>query len=69
MSTFLLQIELGSSAMDSPADVAAALRKAANQVEQAGAFVPLDGTPILDLNGNVRGHWGLVPDEDEEVES
>jgi hypothetical protein len=56
MGEFVLRIKLGSSAMQSAEDVAWALRKLADLLEQPG---PTDGK-LMDLNGNAVGSWTLV---------
>lgn len=54
MSKFTLEITLGNEAMQTPEDIADALRKAANLLE-AG-----NGTGnIYDLNGNSVGSYAI----------
>ena len=54
MAKFTLQIELGNEAMQTPEDIADALRKAASKLE-AGY-----GTGnIMDLNGNSVGSYAI----------
>lgn len=58
MESFSLEITLGNDAMDSPWDVAAALRALADRLE-ANAWG--DGTaPIRDANGNTVGSWEVT---------
>lgn len=52
--TFVLRIELGNDAMQTPADIAAALRKLANDLERG--FSTRYGT-LRDVNGNTVGSW------------
>ncbi len=55
---FTLTIELGNAAMQSPMDIAAALRKLAVRLsrEYNGLNLP-DSGKIMDLNGNSVGNW------------
>lgn len=53
---FTLKIALGNDAMNSPEEVAAALRAVADRLD-AGRT---QGT-ILDANGNTVGTWDLIP--------
>lgn len=52
---FTIQIESGNTAMQTPEDVAEALRKAADKITQGGE----DGT-IRDANGNTVGFWQFL---------
>lgn len=58
MARFLLEIEIGNDAMQSPEDVAEVLRL-------VGWAANLDGiteAPIRDRNGNVVGKYGFKED-------
>jgi hypothetical protein len=66
MAHFTLNIELGNAAMESPQDVAAALRKVADRLERIES-VEANGR-IGDLNGNTVGSWNYAPPESEEDE-
>lgn len=62
-SHFILDIRLGNSEMQSSRDVAEALRKAADQVdEHADTLVGWHGMSrgILDANGNSVGVWRVI---------
>lgn len=50
---FKLEIELGNDAMQDREDVASALRKAAEKIEQTSAALGR----IIDENGNTVGTW------------
>lgn len=65
MPEFKLNIELGNAAMQTPQDVAAALRKVADKVD---TFVPGEGCflPVVDLNGNSVGSFIATFPETEE---
>ena len=56
--SFTVSINLGNAAMSSAEDIAAALRKVAEQLEQ-GRHVPHQTRCVRDANGNVVGeaHW------------
>jgi hypothetical protein len=56
MSHFSLKITLGNEAMQTPDDVAAALRQVADRLDGT-AFVEHDGAKIRDTNGNTVGLW------------
>lgn len=64
---FNLSIRLGNAAMDSPEDIAAALRKVAEKVE-SNLYIPESDSSevnrILDLNGNNVGNWVVRFDKD-----
>lgn len=51
---FTLHIELGNAEMQDCSQIAAVLRKAADQVDGGWS-----GRPILDANGNLVGRWEL----------
>ena len=65
MDGFTLRIKLGNAAMQTPEDVAEALRKTAEYVEGVGSYEGddeevrwhLDAGNIRDLNGNTVGSW------------
>ena len=58
MGTFTLEITLGNDAMQTPQDVAAALRELANRLDAlAGSD---DEQRIRDANGNTVGRWTLA---------
>ena len=52
---FTLTIELGNDAMQTPEDVAGALREVADDVERTS--MPQDGHRVRDYNGNTVGRW------------
>ena len=56
--SFTITIELGNAAMETAEDIAAALRKLADQLDQ-GQHVPHQTRCVKDVNGNVVGeaHW------------
>ena len=54
---FKLEIRLGNEAMQTPEDVAEALRGVASQLEDG---VPFDNRLIRDHNGNETGSWKVV---------
>jgi hypothetical protein len=59
--TFTLKINLGNDAMQTPEDVAEALRNAAVKVAmQGGNFDAGDGAGIRDENGNTVGSWKVT---------
>lgn len=63
MSKFTLSIDLGNQAMRTPADVARALRQAAERVEKyLGSPVNM---VIKDDNGNKVGTWRIELPEEE----
>jgi hypothetical protein len=51
---FILRIELGNDAMQTYANVASALRKAAQKVSDGNAY-----GKIMDVNGNSVGEFGF----------
>ena len=57
--TFSLKIKLGNEAMQTPEDVAAALRSVAQAVDRVGVSSGEYGT-IRDLNGNTVGSWRVT---------
>jgi hypothetical protein len=63
MATFNLTIELGNDAMQSPADIARALRRVAETwgMIEGAAAVGEEGE-IRDLNGNTVGGWEVRDD-------
>lgn len=58
---FKLRIRLGNAAMMNGADVADALRRVADVVQDSGD----DSAGIRDLNGNTVGSWDLSLPDDE----
>ena len=56
--TFRLGIELGNDAMQTPEDVADALRDIADRIERGD----LTGGGIRDENGNTVGSWDYEPE-------
>lgn len=58
-----LRIELGNDAMQTSADVATALRKVADRLEEKGYLEDEEVSSltrgIMDLNGRTVGEWGL----------
>lgn len=61
MSNFEMTLNLGNVAMATAQDVADALRKVAQRLEDGDT-----ASPILDANGNTVGGWFLAEDEDED---
>jgi len=64
MARFTLTITLGNDAMQTGADVAQALRAAAERLEDRYGFDYIDewtglGAFIYDANGNKVGRWGI----------
>lgn len=57
MDSFSLDIDLGNAAMQSPEDVADALRATADKLDAAAGYVG-EGA-IHDANGNRVGGWGF----------
>lgn len=54
---FTLTIKTGNDAMETPGDVAAALRKVADRI--GCPWLPGDTGTILDANGNTVGRWEM----------
>lgn len=54
---FNLTIKLGNDAMQTPYDVAEALRDAAQQIDMHG---DMSHGRIFDANGNRVGEWGVT---------
>lgn len=54
---FTLRIRLGNAEMQSPSDVANALRRSAEMLEEYGTDAPQS---LLDVNGNRVGAWTVV---------
>lgn len=54
---FTLTIELGNAAMQTPADVAAALVGVAYKQLAGTLWTDADSGPIRDKNGNTVGRW------------
>jgi len=57
-SKFVLEIDLGNDAMKTPADIAQALFKAAEEL-----LAGKGSRPIYDLNGNRVGQYQVKPKE------
>ena len=58
---FHLQIVLGNEAMQTPEDVAKALRDIADKLENSNTFQDRTGGSLIhDLNGNRVGGYGVV---------
>lgn len=57
---FKLTIKLGNAAMQTPDDVAEALRKLAAKMDHT-EFSGLEFGSIRDVNGNTVGSWELTP--------
>lgn len=59
-----LRIELGNDAMQSSTDVATALRKVAERLEEKGYLEDEEVSSltrgIMDLNGRTVGEWGCA---------
>ena len=56
MPTITIEIETGNAAMQTPEDVADAIRAACDALEDAND----SRGPIRDQNGNTVGHWEMV---------
>ena len=60
VDNFTLSIDLGNAAMQTPDQIADALRKVAEKLTDRGDFSgPEDGT-IRDYNGNTVGQWNVA---------
>jgi hypothetical protein len=58
--SFRLSLYLGNDAMRTPADIANALRSAANEVDQMSGLWDMSMTQnIRDKNGNVSGSYAI----------
>lgn len=55
-SEFTLTLKLGNAAMQTPADIAEALRTVANRLDAAGIYA---SETIMDLNGARVGSWEI----------
>lgn len=55
--TFVLKIQLGDDAMQTPSDVADALRATAEAIEMSG--LERRYGRVVDINGNSVGEWEL----------
>lgn len=56
---FTLKIELGNAAMETPRDIAKALREAAGRLECVADDATSASAPIYDENGNRVGKWEM----------
>lgn len=61
MGVFTLKIRLGNVAMQTPRDVADALRRHADRLEVADSWGGDDDGPIMDTLGNKVGSWAVQP--------
>jgi len=59
---FMLEIEIGNDAMQSGAEIAAALRSVANEIESIRNPRPTDSRRIRDVNGNLVGGYNFKSD-------
>ena len=66
MDRFTLLIELGGAAMQTPKDVAEALRELAEYLDGVGHYEQgedvgwhLDAGTFMDVNGNTVGEWDV----------
>ena len=57
---FELTIRLGNAAMQTAADVADALRRAADWIEEYAAMEHGEAVTLLDANGNRVGAWTVT---------
>jgi hypothetical protein len=57
MDEFYLSIELGNAAMQTPDQVAVALREVADKLTDRGDFAFPEGGKLRDYNGNTVGEW------------
>jgi hypothetical protein len=64
MATISIEIETGNDAMQTPADVADAIRAACDAIEDAND----SRAPIRDYNGNTVGFWEMVGEWEEAEE-
>jgi hypothetical protein len=60
MSKFTLQIILGNEAMQTPYDVAEALRDLADKIEDCDPDFKDEYGKIMDMNGNSVGTWKVT---------
>lgn len=60
MASFRLSIRLGNAAMESPRDVAEALRRVAAALDASDGGALLERA-TYDLNGNKVGEWSFRP--------
>ncbi len=60
MPQFILKIDLGNDAMQSDDNIAWALRDVAHRIEYDGIYYKPQKR-ILDQNGNVVGHYEVIP--------
>lgn len=58
MQKFTLIINIGNDAMSTPDDVADALERVAEKIRRCNIEQDFNG-PIMDLNGNKVGVWGI----------
>ena len=56
-NTFALTLKLGNEAMQTAADIADALRRAASWLEEYAAIEDGESVSLLDQNGNYVGKW------------
>lgn len=63
METFTLTIEMGNAAMNTPQNVADALLRAANKINEYGSW---EGV-VSDGNGNLVGRYTLAVESDREA--
>lgn len=59
LGTFIMKVELGNAAMQSPDDLASALELVAVQVRNRMEY-PM---PVLDANGNACGEWTVLSND------
>lgn len=57
MEQFALRIEMGNEAMQTPQDIANALREAADKLDRLDPEITFSKGSIHDLNGNKVGKW------------
>lgn len=60
MDEFVLNIELGGAAMQTPDQVALALREVADKLANRGDFEPGETGRFRDGNGNTVGDWKVI---------
>jgi hypothetical protein len=60
LGKFVLEIELGNDAMQTGSDIASAIRRVADHVEEMGTAVVAFKETIRDLNGNSVGYFKVT---------
>lgn len=66
--SFVLRIDLGNDAMESPAHVAEALRELALRIDELPPDATARSGRVIDDNGNVVGKWAYKADTEEDTD-